>query len=1113
MPPAAALFPLPGYHHLLAASQSPDNSSETWFTRFKKTLFSESWIQNSVYLAPWAMASAANSAFNALDSHDKDTAQLVSSVFVVAAVVIDILGTQSGGAAITLRDKYLASLQELVTAAESGVLTDFELAEKAAKCAKDLQAAEALPGWSEVIPKIGTDAIAGINSLMQQVNTYITIANNRSVAEGLSDVLIDKQDSVHTLPETSELIDSKEASGTHTITEPIDEPETNIAPPSDLIMAINGIGIVTGLANCVRGIAELSRLYQTAKSHAAKIQITKNGITELNGGVGTAVLTHIKTATTHRKAANFWSMVGAIFRIGNGLWGIASKIVFFTLGAVIAPWIAPLVAAVVLLTYFIKGWMHAHQARAATRLDNLLSNTVKVLSKVGSEPYEKYLKPELVKDLKALAQGGRALWNFLKALGKTELFTEVRKRLGDTSSIKERFPLIRKVIDICTTPTDIVRQALRKSKDADAAKIAERIPGPDFQAVEERENLDEAIQTSENESLPGHFEPLKRFTADEEKMFQKFMSGSMEKAIAASAGELPGWRFSAGKKEDVKKMSVEFIKACAEDTSETDLLLQILEGLNANHKTRNSKLGTFFKIIVKSRTWSLTRHAKDLEHALEAKDATKLATSTLAAALTPKNVRAIAQCRFKDRLVDQEVLVKLLDENPNFSEIKAIAKAIENSNGEKLLKASRGKSFQKSLKTTLMLFGYHGEHADHITKTLCSDLRPSTSTALADDLINALNIMIGKQIFAKIGNEALWEQVRQHLLLFGARKFVTSKSRQVLLVTDKVSSTDPRLHQYIDGIATGKIPFDAVPERFLSMELRNTLGQKAPKGALRGVLRDQLQLGFECRDQRQTPVALNWPAAEFYGKTDQERHDNLRYSFSEMLGIDADASTLSEMLEAAAIYRKWSKNKTLPDIKSIIQEGGIKAAVALHCVTDLTGILLVDKSAIARLNAAEDLDQIKNICLEIIASKTLGKKESPSEDGPTNENETTRPDIRSARRRSMAILSNTKALLERDPGNEEGREGDGIGFVVVNDGLRQRRQNSDVHAGLLREIARKRACSRDPIAGEDFQERRSEEEEEAMPVGMEIESESERVTNRAGYVFTTKRFGRHSVKP
>lgn len=157
------------YQRPIEEVQDAPANSEVWFSDFKADMrriaqerdqaapMSALVTNPAFYLTKWGSASAANAAFNKLESYDKDTAQLTASAVLLLAVVIDVLGTQNGYAALTQRKKYLESLQDLVSAVEGGKLTNFELAEKAASCAKSLQAAEALPGWTEFISKIGTD--------------------------------------------------------------------------------------------------------------------------------------------------------------------------------------------------------------------------------------------------------------------------------------------------------------------------------------------------------------------------------------------------------------------------------------------------------------------------------------------------------------------------------------------------------------------------------------------------------------------------------------------------------------------------------------------------------------------------------------------------------------------------------------------------------------------------------------------------------------------------------------------------------------------------------------------------------------------------------------------
>lgn len=560
-------------------------------------------------------------------------------------------------------------------------------------------------------------------------------------------------------------------------------------------------------------------------------------------------------------------------------------------------------------------------------------------------------------------------------------------------------------------------------------------------------------------------------------------------------------------------MAAEAIKAQRGNTPETMLLLKILDGLHENGKARNSKLSTFFSIVLKSRTWNLTEHAKDCEKALVNRDVTQLPATTLAAALTRCNAESIAQCRFKGNAAEQNTLVKLLESTTPLN-VEAVAKAIDQCDGKQLasqLKAL-GQHFQPTLKAALMLFGHASAAADRIVEALGS---AGNSTPLAEDLSAALGILTNQQLYAKFKDGALCTRVRRYLI---DEKQSFSMPWENSLLISTASPTDPRQQRYVDDVVKGKIPVNDVPEFLLDRELRGTL-KKKPAGTAEA-LREQLHLGFRYRDQGRTPPrALTWPVADFYGKTDPERCNNLRYSFSEMLGIDVGAGMPSEMLEAAAMYRQWDNNHPLPELKSIIRKGGLKASVALHCITDLAGIPLLDKSAIARFDAAEDSDQIKNICLELMLPKDPDKK-GPIEATQTGSEETKSSIIPSPpplRRHSMVIPSHTEAWLERDPGNEENLEGDEIRFkpVVVKDGLGQRRRNSEDHSGMLKEIARKRAYFMDPVAGGVSQERRSEEE--AMPVPMERGGIQVITTNLpridAARLLSNMVFGRHSINP
>lgn len=967
MPPAITLHT--NYFGQFVEDVVTPKISESWFSDFKKNILKQqesttplnSLVTNStLYLTQWGLANAANAGFNGLDTDDKDIAQATASVFVIMAVVIDMLGTQNGYAAITQRNKYLESLHELVTAIQTGKLTNFELADRVAKCAVDLQAAEALPGWSEFISKIGTDAVAGINSLTQQVNAYIRLAFKQPVSKDL----LAGQDNFLSPKANVESIHSQEIPNAGVAAEKIAQPPP---VPSSLDIATNSVGLITGLANIFRGIAEIVRLYFTNKFHNTKIKTIDKGVDELNGGVGTEILKHVGKSTKHRKAANFWALLGAIFRIGNGAWGIAAKIVFLVLGAVIAPWIVPLVGAVVLLVYAFKNWMHARHTRLATRLDSLLGSAVQALSIAGNEKYEKHLKPELVKDLKALAQGGKQLWNFLKALGRSDLFAEVKKLLEGKSSFRDRFPLIKKVIDICTTPTEIVRQALNKNKSAIDALAATRISSLHDQNDDESDFRNSSEQEWGDRS---HFDnstsPLE-LNADEEKVFQKFMSSKLEKAIAASRGQLPGWRFSSGDPKIVKKMSEESIRARVGDTPETTLMLEVLGGLNKNGKTRNSKASTFFSIAIKSRTWNLTKHGKDIEKALGNQDPTQLAAITLINALTTDNAGAIAKCRFKGSEAEQNALANQL-KNTNHLEIKTLTKAIDQCDGKLLSSAFKalGERFQPTLKAALMLFGHTEESADHMAKVLGL---AEKSTPQAEDLSAALGILTKQRLDAKLKDGGMYTRVRQYLA-DGPEPFSMPHSNSLLIHPS--SPADPRQQRYVDDVVKGKIPLDNVPEFLLNRHLREALKNKPANTT--EALREQLHLGFRYQNQGQTPISLSWPTPDFYGKTEQERGDNLMHSLNELLKIDARECNPEEALKAASLYREWDKNHTLSELKSIIKTGGIQTSVALHCITNLAGIPILDETDIDCFGKVENINQIKSICLDLIHRNKLDRE-------------------------------------------------------------------------------------------------------------------------------------------
>lgn len=1057
----------------------------------------DSFVTNSIpCLMVWSGASTLNAIFNLFGPFDRELAQTASTTVLLAAVSIDIAGTQNGYANLDQRKILMESVRELVTAVLKGKSTKFELMEITNRCANNLRAAEALPGALEFVAKIGTDAVSGFHQIGQFVLALVNTNRIQTTARGMAELLTNEQDKLDALNMRSvEKLDDFLASGkipddkaTNFFAQAGEQKE-HFSMASTAMEVGSGIGIVTGLANFSRGVFEWFRLNIIGKTLDEQLRTIHTGIQKLAGAAGTEVLKHHEQIALHRKSANRAARVGAIARIFNGLWGIISRIALLA-GAVIVPWIAPLITACVVLIYAIKNWVQLHYTRQANRLANQLANTIKSLSKVGTKKFEEYLHKNLVDDLKALAKGGKELWEFLKAMGRPELIADVKKLFRNLSSIKDRFPVLKKLIDICTSASpDIAQEKLEESNKGSHQLTAALVKLPLKEPTEENaieEDLEPSFFTAEEDapSTTGLSSNASNFSPEGIRIFQKFMGNKLEKIIASRDGKLKSLRLTQGDPETVKRISGEAIKALAGDTPVTATLLAIIDGLveNKNNSTRSIVSG-----LVKGRTWSLTKHAQNCESALESQNATQLTAPTLAAALTESNAEAIVQCRFAEASPERDILLERLNTS-NLQNLKATVDAVDEGNGKKLLELARlDPDFQGTLKTALMLFGHPSELASAMVATLGS--RQGPPAACAEDWSHALGLMSKKQMHATFKDGLLLRRIWRHM----AKENEPAQTvMENTLVVIPASPGDPRLQKYIDAIATGRIPFQEVPEWLLGPELRLALNHKAPKSAHAEAFREQLKLSFfwhkNPNKQGKPPVSLRWGVSAFYGHDESTAAEQLKHSFQTMLGIDASASNLGQLLEAARLYAAWEKkDPAFSDIQKMVAKGGLCAAVALHCATNLQGISVLSQTGIQRIADCKTVDDIKIMCVQLIQEQhKLRQEEKYLEYGNQStrvEAQATRlspwyklfPPIEPLRRRSLVTPSHTQALLER---REEERERDSE--VEIKDRPNAKRQNSEGlsstinRSSMLEEIDRRRGLD-ERIAGGASQDRLPEE--------------------------------------
>ncbi|MCW5671429.1 MAG: hypothetical protein KIT86_17375 [Hydrogenophaga sp.] len=982
---------------------------ETFYADFKRYVLKsegphvplETLISNGVaYLLQWGIANGTVAGIKPFVPTDGQTsphevAHSVASAFSLMSIAIDILSVQNCAAAQSQLTAIQENLKELFTAIHSGQLTSFELANMLAQCAINLQAAERLPGKAELFTKVFTDGVAGIVSFVQQGYNYDVLMKKGSsddikdsIQSASSDKNIPNSDLKENIPnaDAKDGLSHLEAKGTINSDGVTESVEKKL---STFDAGMNAAGAVTSLFGMGRGAYELVRSLEDRREMVEKTNVIDDGIQALNGETGTHILQLKKKSVEHRRSANRWAIFGAITRIFGSGFSFAVKVASLIVGAAVAPIIVPIISAVVILLYAVKNAFIRVKTRYANRLDNRLMNTVKILSKASSAAYRKYLQPALVNEFVSLSRGGRQLWNFLKSMGRSNMFADVRAQLSKLVTAEDRLPLIHQLVEICTTPLALLREKLSKSKSAMDARILnfltpannEEVVEPSFEDEDQRELEDDFQLESTDTSL--------KFTAEEVAMFDKFVEGKMDKAIAASSGVLPGWRMSSGNADVVKKMSIHCIKAQVGDTPETDLTLKVLDGLNRNGKTRNSSLSAFFKGFIMSRTWNLTRHGDNCQKVLERQKPAELEASTLAAAYTTHNADVIAQCRFIGNPAEQDLLKAQLN-NSTPSALKAILKAIEGCNGKELIKQWRraGDGFEANFKAAFMLMNRTGEEANRIFSMLTPYL---TATADIADLSAALNILSGQKLQGKFNNTTLFDDVCKHLVAentaystfntrpAGPSQSVPAGQDNAILLTP-TSATDARQKNYIDDIVKGNISIKDLPPGLLSDSVRNALQARWKsrtiwtafmrklsswtgwaKPAVDKALSEQLYLHFIHKDPKQSPLVLTWPDSAYYGNTAKERSENLRNSFKSLLGINADNYTLSELLTAASVYTNWDDGASLTKIKAIIGKGGLQAAVALHHITGLQGMKIPDDAALDRINAAVDLAAIQEI--------------------------------------------------------------------------------------------------------------------------------------------------------
>jgi hypothetical protein len=961
---------IPSFHGALESHPLKEGgANKNWYGDLKEptdsptALNTEHWISDSsFYLLVWAGTGATNAFANFGNNYDKEIVQSLFSGIAMLSVAIDFLGTQSGYANLNLSQQLKASLDDLIKCTQESNLSELQLEEKVSKCASNLRQLETVPGWCHFCGKVGTDVVANVVGMSRAFYGFVSTGHIRTTADDLLALANGKEFGTEIgLSRSSDALNKAAAnippSEKETFAATLDEQHANFKQAAFAAKIFAGASIAGGIANVIRGIIEMRLTHKAMNNQnekLEKIQAAKNQLNKTGANAaGTELLTQVEKISNNRKKsarAGFWT---APFRILSGAWGIAAAILTFC-AVTIPTVVGAAISSFILLIYTAKCIVQANYNRRANRIETRIANYIKVLSQKGSAAYQAYLEGKLLRDFKLLAQGGKELWNFLKAMKLGHLYTQVENAFLN-KKLSERFPILKRVLEICFSPSSsVVDEAIAKRGKAGENEATKRILAINNKTT--TENADPVIQDSLMEMDDELLEGLSKveFDEQEKRLFTKFMENLLEKAIYSIHGKLPGIRHpDPGTREQIANAAKESIRARVGRSNTTDRLFTILEGLHRNGKVAKDSKLDFVMGIVRGTTWRLADESKECMKALESQDIKQVSTTTRAAALHQGNIREIAQCIHGDNENDVQELTALL-KGANLSEFRKVVAAIDRQDEKTLRSCQSSTQYNSMVKAALMLSGKTSSEAEGLLTSVTI-----AGAHQASDLISVLGIFNGKYSCANFSSKLAATQAHGFLL----SKQIATTIRDSTLFDSGASNEDPGVHRYIEDIVCGKIALQNVPDWLLDSSLKQKLNGKVPKSC-KEALGDELRIAmrFHLNGEIQNVRSLKWPAMEYYGKgTVANKH--LSKSFGSILNIQTVGATAKEMLDAARVFANLTNNRcTDKQLVTLAKQGGLVGAVVLRCVTGQfdENVVLARKQAREQLKNVTTLDDLRN---------------------------------------------------------------------------------------------------------------------------------------------------------
>lgn len=890
----------------------------------------ETLVSNPNYLSAWSTAHAFTAGGQAItDVEDRECLSMAFSTGATLLGVLDGLTSRAGLQRYQYAQEALkSSLTDLAQALTNKDLDALGLATIKGRCAKNIQTAMGLTGMRELITQILADGVMAIHSAVNKAADMALLDQIRGGADDVSHmcedpVVANQFLEARKLGHLEELLypkgrefppvipQLKSGVTSEQFLKQVKVQEDNFGEQGSWLKENTLFGVCINAVSFFRGLCEVVRFKDTRGFLREKRDAIARAIHNLQSLPGMKVLTHLFHATCFRIKSNSAALVGAVARIVNAIGGILIK--GLVLGGVAVGPAGTVLSAVIVGIYALKAYAQRHYDRLAGRNENEVANALKMAANVSPEELGGAIAQDLMQDLQALAGNIDNVKAFLEAMDHPELFDDFKARFEKAANDKEKLALLKTLLDACMPKTEgTLKKCLMASLDGRHQLIGHLM-------------LDAPVANKTRTPYPKAM-PKSGNATWEEKLFRNLP----DKAIASLLGEYPGLHMRMGYS---KQLSIEAEKHLARvfgDTPATRQLIAMSHALGANEALVKNR--PFFHVFVKSRTWELSPHGKDIQQALECGNLQTLKGMTLAAALSQgdhalNNHHLIAGCRFDEttHAKDYAHLVaqlKTVCTEKSHAQLKTMVEAMETCKGKPLLDLARkmqrtqaGKEqFQRLFETACMLIT-PPRSAQKAASTYAVLFEGRNLATLAgDDLSHTLAVVTRQQLHARIGDTALRDDLRGFLEEEGSS--ITASGDMLFL---KTSGSDSRWDLYANEVIAGKCRLEHAPDWLLHNEFKTLLKDRKLGKDCQAALREQFQIGLSPAPDALKPFSLLWPPT-ILGKNTAVLQGLWQYSFAPLAGIDARNRTWRELKAAAVLYGRCHKGVFgLSDLEKLIK--------------------------------------------------------------------------------------------------------------------------------------------------------------------------------------------------